>query len=117
MRRAIKIVSITQRNRISIIICFLIITNISFASNYIFKIKNNKDNIIEIDLTEEKIDENIKREYIIQKGDTLSKLAKKLKNKIKILKKLNNISNIDYIRADSLLNYYAKKDSDVYEKN
>lgn len=55
-------------------------------------------------------------EYLIQKGDTLSKIAKRNNTTVSELAKLNNIKNVNFIRAgDTLTLPGAEDDVEVIE--
>ncbi|MGL5725162.1 LysM peptidoglycan-binding domain-containing protein [Cetobacterium sp.] len=73
------------------------------SNNLEFKFSNKNLETLEILITSS---EEVK-EYIIQRGDTLTKIARKLNTSIEILAAKNNIKNIDLIYSDTKLVYKA----------
>lgn len=73
-------------------------------------LKYGKDTIVKLIVTvvekkvpEEKVNVPVEIVYIVQKGDTLSKIAKRFNTTVKTLSKQNNISNPDHIKVGQKL--------------
>lgn len=87
---------------------FLIVGSLVLArenkNNLEFQLNNKNLESLEILIIS---DEDVEI-YTIKEGDTLSKISKKLNNKVNSLAKLNNIKNIDLIITGAPLLYIVK---------
>ena len=64
--------------------------------HYCYRIKKNQ-NVIHLDITPPEYKEDTKQYYVIKKGDTLTKIAKKYKTSVGQLVTWNNIKNPNVI--------------------
>ena len=80
-----------------IIFIMLVLCSVTFAHNKLkFDVEDDKGNI-KISVKKEMI------EYVVKKGDTLSKIAKEYNTTVTKLVTDNNIENIDFIFIDQKL--------------